>query len=99
MPALLIEPLRRNILAKTPRIHMRNAYQLQYIAKNANLNLSLKNTRTERNADLTDVFELMLLGVRPNDMLELKVHIEDGQEHNKPVNDVIADVEQALMTP
>ena len=99
MPALLIEPLRRNILAKTTRIHMRNAYQLQYIAKNANLNLSLKNTRTERNADLTDVFELMLLGVRPNDMLELKVHTEDGQEHYKPVNDVIADVEQVLMTP
>lgn len=99
MPALLIEPLRRNILAKTPRIHMRNAYQLQYIAKSANLNLSLKNTRTERNANLTDVFELMLLGVRPNDMLELKVHIDDGQEHSKPVDDVIADVEQVLMTP
>ena len=99
MPALLIEPLRRNILAKTPRIHMRNAYQLQYIAKSANLNISLANTRTERNANLTDVFELMLLGVGPNDVLELMVYVEEEQEYSKPVEDIIADVEQVLMTP
>lgn len=99
MPILISEPYCRSILAKTPRIHMRNAYQLQYIARNANAILTLKNTRTERDADLTDVIELMLLGVRPDDLLELKVHAENSQANEEPFDDIIADVEQVLMTP
>ncbi|WP_222936732.1 HPr family phosphocarrier protein [Alteromonas sp. BZK5] len=99
MTAVLREPLCRNILAKTARIHMRNAYQLQFIAKKTNHRLILTNTRNDRSADLTDVIELMLLGVRPNDQLELNLHLEDDFETQDSSQNIMNDIEQVLVTP
>ncbi|MBC6987807.1 hypothetical protein ACV4QK_20785 (plasmid) [Alteromonas macleodii] len=78
---------------------MRNAYQLQFIAKKTNHRLILTNTRNDRSADLTDVIELMLLGVRPNDQLELNLHLEDDFETQDSSQNIMNDIEQVLVTP
>lgn len=97
---LSVTPVCRHIVAKTQRIHMRNAYQLSLIAERHNETIVLGNLRTERDANLNDGIALMLLEVKPDDNIEVKFYIEpnDATAHDR-VKRIFEEIEDVLLTP
>lgn len=60
------------------RMHMRNSYQLSEIAKSLNLRITIENLKLCRQADVTDVIEVMLLELKKGE--DLGFHITGDRE-------------------
>lgn len=102
MTAVTVKPIIHKIIAKTPRIHMRNAYQLSYIGERCNDTITITNERNNRVANINDVIALMLLEVRKNDELELTIYADNEVINNQnyaSTQHTLEALERVLLTP
>tara|TARA_Y100000780_G_C13399043_1_gene307282 strand:+ start:249 stop:554 length:306 start_codon:yes stop_codon:yes gene_type:complete len=97
---LSVTPVCHNIVAKTPRIHMRNAYKLNLISQKHNETITLGNPRIDRDANLEDVVALMLLEVQTDDNVEVKFFVEKNDVvTNLRISRILEEIEDILLTP
>ena len=100
MNAVTSSPKCTQLISKTPRIHMRNAYSLSQIGKRHNAQVTINNLRSKKSATVDDVFSLMLLEVKLNDALDVEVHILDPlAEMNTSVDKIIEEIKDVFLTP
>lgn len=102
MTTVTVTPIIHQVVAKTPRIHMRNAYQLSYIGERCNDTITITNERNNRVANINDVIALMLLEVRENDKLELTFHADNEVINNQgyeSTQHTFEALERVLVTP